>query len=73
MSVHEDEGIGTDKIGSTFPETEVTDSESEEESSDEFASVEASSDGGPTSPRSEASGMDPPMQAGWLQRRCRSQ
>ena len=60
MSVHEDEGMGTDKIGSTFPETEMMDSESEEESSDEFASVEASSDGGPTSPKSDASGVAPP-------------
>ena len=73
MSLHEGKGIGTDKTGSMLPEAEMTDSESERESSDESASVEASSDGVPTSPRSEASGMDPPMQTGWLQRRFRSQ
>ena len=60
MSVHEDEGIGTDETGLTFPETEARDSESEEESSDVAASVEASSDGGPTSPKSDASGAAPP-------------
>ena len=60
MSEQEDEGMGTDKIGSTWPETVTPDSESEEESSERLRADEVvSSDGAPASPRGEASGEAP--------------
>ena len=66
-SEQDDGGMGTERIGSTLPETSVKSSASEAESSEgENSSEGAASEAVPTSPEDEASGEAPlPRGAEW--------